>query len=125
MSTTTDLQTEDIISKVDSVGVVPVIVAPDSSMSDAIPAVATVVDAVAITPAITPTITPDSSMSTAVEAVAITPMKTAKRRYVRCAKGTRREKKRKGKSTRRCVSKKRCATGSRRNYTTGKCTSKQ
>ena len=121
MSTTTELQPDDIISKVDSEGVVPVIVAPDSGMSMAIPAVATAVDAVAITPEITPY----SSTSTAIEAVAITPMKTVKRRYVRCAKGTRREKKRKGKPARRCVSKKRCATGSRRNYTTGKCTSKQ
>jgi hypothetical protein len=64
-----------------------------------------------------------------VDAVALVPLVTSKkvtrkqRNLPRCARNSRREKKRKGKS-RRCRSKVRCPKGTKRSYTTGKCVTK-
>jgi hypothetical protein len=86
----------------------------DTSMATAVPVVASAVEAVAIMPVTQSSITQPS----------VTQPSSVKRKYVRCAKGTKREKKRKGKSTRRCMSKKKCGRLSRRDYKTGKCVSK-
>jgi hypothetical protein len=108
------------------------VVTPDNTMSvlatpieetdvTAVPVIATNVEAVAVTPEI-------SEEAETVDAVAVVPLvsperATRKRNLPRCARNSRREKKRKGKS-RRCRSKVRCPKGTKRSYTTGKCIAK-
>jgi len=101
VATSDDSLSNAIVSNAKLSSVAPTI---DASITTALPVVASAVEAVAIMP--------------------VTQPSSVKRKYIRCAKGTKREKKRKGKSTRRCMSKKKCGHLSRRDYKTGKCVSK-
>lgn len=102
------------------------IVPPDTAIitpnTDATPVLASNVEAVAVTP-------DTDEGAEVVDAVALIPLVTSKkvtrkqRNLPRCARNSRREKKRKGKS-RRCRSKVRCPKGTKRSYTTGKCVTK-
>ena len=116
VATSDDSLSNAIVSNAKLSSVAPTI---DTSITTAIPVVASAVEAVAIMPVTQSSITQPSVTQSSVTQPSL------KRKYVRCAKGTKREKKRKGKSTRRCMSKKKCGRLSRRDYKTGKCVSKQ
>lgn len=116
VATSDDSLSNAIVSNAKLSSVAPTI---DTSITTAVPVVASAVEAVAIMP-----VTQSSITQSSVTQSSIT-QSSVKRKYVRCAKGTKREKKRKGKSTRRCMSKKKCGRLSRRDYKTGKCVSKQ
>ena len=117
VATSDDSLSNAIVSNAKLSSVAPTI---DTSITTAVPVVASAVEAVAIMPVTQPSVTQSSITQSSV-----TQPTSVKRKYVRCAKGTKREKKRKGKSTRRCMSKKKCGRLSRRDYKTGKCVSKQ
>ena len=119
MAETNATQDIPIVTPDDDITMDTVIITPGT---DALPVLTSNVEAVSLTPDI-------DEDTEVVDAVALVPLVSTKkvtrkaRHLPRCARNSRREKKRKGKS-RRCRSKVRCPKGTKRSYSTGKCVAK-